>query len=133
MLIKRIDTIAILSTYIETTVVPHYTGWGEVGLRAAVGALMLKGNALINNNMYDPYLKQLGILTDDGLKVDMDIVRELLLAGINNKQQESPTIPIIEYSFNKEDIDSLYNIAKNYAVEETPTVTPIVTNENKET
>lgn len=98
----------VLATYIDQEIIPQSLGFQKL-VAAMVGITVVK-NTEATIGQYKDFLRMLNIL-DEKDRIDIDAARALARASF----QKTGAVTALGVTFNEDDVDSLYALAKKHA------------------
>lgn len=98
----------VLATYIDQEIIPQSLGFQKL-VAAMVGITLVK-NTEATIGQYKDFLRMLDIL-DEKDRIDIDAARALARASF----QKTGAVTALGVTFNEDDVDSLYALAKKHA------------------
>lgn len=98
----------VLATYIDQEIVPQSLGFQKL-IAAMVGITVVK-NTEATIGQYKEFMRMLDIL-DDKDRIDIDAARALARASFG----KTGSITALGVTFNEDDVDTLYALAKKHA------------------
>lgn len=102
MVITLQDAINGVADFAELDAIPHMpNGVKKVGAYIAIDAA--KKNPSIFTKPYEPYMKMIGVLSEDGSTVDMDALAGYLRSAF----EKVPTVTMWDFMFDAKDVEKL--------------------------
>ena len=102
MVITLQDAINGVADFAELDAIPHMpNGVKKVGAYIAIDAA--KKNPSIFTKPYEPYMKMIGVLSEDGSTVDMDALAGYLRSAF----EKVPTVTMWDFRFDAKDVEKL--------------------------